>query len=187
MKENFNKVINFFHKNKRMPSYREIADLLNFKSKNSAFQLIKKMIDLGLVSKDQSGKLIPGRLFREIPLLGTVEAGFPSPAEEELSDTMSLDDWLIENKEATYILKVQGDSMIDAGIMPGDLVLVERIAEAKDGDIIIAEIDNEWTMKYFRRRGSQVYLQAANKKYPNIFPDQDMKIAAKVKAVIRKY
>jgi repressor LexA len=66
---------------------------------------------------------------------------------------MSLDEYLITNKEATYILKVNGESMIEAGILPGDMLLVERGAEPRDGDIMIAQVDSAWTMKYFRRRG----------------------------------
>ncbi|PIP31029.1 hypothetical protein COX25_01375, partial [bacterium (Candidatus Howlettbacteria) CG23_combo_of_CG06-09_8_20_14_all_37_9] len=78
------------------------------------------------------GNIIPG-----IKILGTVEAGFPSPAEEELADTITLDDYLIRKKEATFILKVSGDSMIGAGIKPGDLVLIEKGRQARHGDIVI--------------------------------------------------
>jgi len=111
-------------------------------------------------------------------VLGTVEAGFPSPAEEELGDTMNLDEFLIRNKETTYMLKVTGDSMIEAGLLPGDLVLVERRSDAKDGDIVIAQIDQGWTMKYLRKRGRKCWLEAANKKYHPIHPTQELKIAA---------
>jgi repressor LexA len=130
---------------------------------------------------------LPGSLFYFITLAGTVEAGWPSPAEEELSDTMSLDEYLIRKKEATYMLKVSGDSMVDAGIMPGDMVLVERGVAEKDGHIVIAEIDGKWTMKYLRKRGGKVYLEAANKKYQPFYPKENLKIAAVVRAVIRRY
>jgi len=123
----------------------------------------------------------------ELPVLGTVAAGFPSPADEELADTLSLDDYLISNKEATYLLKVQGTSMIDAGILPGDLLLVERGAQPRDGDIVIAQVDRAWTMKYFRRRGVHVFLEAANKDYQPLYPQEELTIAAVVRAVIRKY
>ena len=119
-------------------------------------------------------------------LLGTVEAGFPSPAEEELCDTLSLDEYLISNREATYLLRVKGDSMIEAGILEGDMVLVERTNDAKVGDIVIAEVDGEWTMKYLRKGQDGYYLQAANPKYPLIVPSGDLKIAAVVTCVIRK-
>ena len=111
-------------------------------------------------------------------VLGTVAAGWPSPAEEELLDTMSLEEFLIGRPESTYMLKVQGDSMVDAGIMPGDMVLVERGVKEKDGDIVIAEVDGEWTMKHYRKRGRKVCLEAANRKYKPIFPKQELRIAA---------
>lgn len=181
------KILDFYDKSKRMPTYTEIMSLVGFKSKNAVYKLVNKMIEAGLVEKDSSGRLMPTRSFGEIPLLGLVEAGFPSAAEEELVDTMSLDDYLIEKKESTYLLEVKGDSMIDAGIQEGDLVVAERRSNPKVGDIVIAEVDGGWTMKYFRKRGDTVYLEPANSKYKPIFPENDMKIAAVVKGVIRKY
>jgi len=139
--------------------------LAGFKSKNAVHKLVGKLIELGVVAKDTTGRLIPKRLGTALPVLGVVAAGWPSPAEEELLDTMTLDEYLIQNKEATYLLQVKGDSMIEAGIMPGDHVLVERGAEPKDGDIVIAEVDGSWTMKFFRKRGSRVVLVPGNKKY----------------------
>ncbi len=127
------------------------------------------------------------RLGETVGILGVIEAGWPSPAEEELLDTMSFDDYLVPNKDASYILKVKGDSMIDAGIHPGDLVLVERTTHARDGDIVIAEIDHEWTMKRFRKQGRQVWLEAANRAYPSMLPQQELTIVAVVRAVVRKY
>jgi len=170
-----------------MPSYAELMNLVGFKSKNAVFKLVNKLVTAGVIEKDSTGKLIPKHLFGQLQVLGVVEAGFPSPAEEELTDTMSMDEYLIGNKDATFMLKVQGDSMIDAGIMPGDMVLVERGAEARDGDIVIAEIDKGWTMKYLKKKGRQVYLMPANKKYPTIVPQEELNIAAVVKAVVRKY
>jgi SOS-response transcriptional repressor LexA len=123
----------------------------------------------------------------ELRILGLIEAGFPTGASEELIDTMSLDEYLIENKEATYLLKVRGDSMIEAGIMPGDLVLVERGGSPKVGDIVVAEVDSEFTLKYYRVGGHKPYLESANRKYKPIFPKEELKVEAIVKAVIRKY
>ena len=127
------------------------------------------------------------QVLRCVKLLGVVEAGWPSPAEEELLDTMSFDEYLVPNWEAAYILRVKGDSMTGAGIHPGDMVLVERDVNPRPGDIVIAEVDGQWTMKYFRQHGRRVSLEAANPAYPPIVPQQELKIAAVVRAVIRKY
>ena len=170
-----------------MPSYREMMALLGFKSTNAVHKFVQKLIDAGLFSKDKDGHLIPARMFGEVRVLGLVEAGFPSVAEEQNSDTLSLDEYLIDNKEATYMLRVKGDSMIDAGIREGDLVLVERTETPKVGDIVIAEVDGGWTMKYLRKKGNSMYLEPANSKYEPIYPEEELKITAVVKAVIRKY
>ena len=163
-------VIQFYRDRRRMPSVQELTALYGFRSKNAAAKVITKLLEAGLIAKDQTGKLLPTAHFAPMRVLGTVEAGFPSPAEEELGDTMNLEEFLIRNKEATYMLKVTGDSMIEAGLLPGDLVLVERRSDAKDGDIVIAQIDQGWTMKYSRRRGRKTWLEAANKKYHPFIP-----------------
>ena len=181
------KIAAFYQNRKRMPSYAEIANVLKFKSKNSAFKLVEKLISDNFLTKDSAGHLIPRKIATPLRVLGIVQAGFPSPAEEELVDTISLDEYLIENKAATFMLRVSGDSMIDAGIMENDLVLADRSATPRAGDIVIAEVDSEWTMKYLRKKGAQTWLEAANKKYKPIYPEQELKIAAVVKAVIRKY
>ena len=100
---------------------------------------------------------------------------------------MNLDDYLVTKKESSYMLTVDGDSMIDAHIADGDMVLVERTDKAKDGDIIIAFVDGEFTMKYFKQKGSKSWLEPANKKYKPIYPEHDLQITAIVKVVIRKY
>jgi SOS regulatory protein LexA len=177
----------FYFKKKRMPSYGEISLLLGFKSKFSALYWVKKWIKEGVIKKDSAGKLLPGSIFNPLKVLGEVQAGFPSPAEEENVDTISLDDWLIENKESSFMLKVSGDSMVDAGIMPGDMVIVYRGKQAKSGDIIIAEVDGQWTIKFFEQHGRKVILKAANKKYAPIEPREELRVAGVVTSVIRKY
>lgn len=94
---------------------------------------------------------------------------------------------MIARPEASFLLQVSGDSMNGAGIVEGDLVIVERGREPKGGDIVIAEVDGEWTMKHFRREGKTVLLEAANPKYPPIRPREELKLGGVVTAVIRKY
>ena len=171
---------------KRPPSFEELRKLFGYRSKNAAFWLIKKLSAEGLVKKDAQGKLCfvpPGG----IKLLGTVQAGWPSPAEEELVDILSLDEYLIQHPDQSYLIKVTGDSMVDAGIHEGDLVIVERGRAPKSRDIIIAQVDGEWTMKYYEKLGQRVRLIAANKKYSPIVPERELVIGGVVTAVIRKY
>jgi|SRR3989344_4181007 len=185
------KLESFYSQNKRMPTYTEMMKLFGFKSKNAVFRVVEKLIDAGLVAKDHLGRLLPSESFTEnifnIPLLGFVTAGFPATVEEELADTVNLDDMLIKNKPLTYMLEVDGDSMIETHIEKGDMVLVEKCNNAKDGDIVIAEVDGEFTMKYFKKEGNKVWLEPANKNYKPIYPEHSLNVIAILKAVIRKY
>lgn len=180
-------IAGFYYQKGRMPSFSEIAEMAGFQSKNAVYKLINKLEKLKVLQRDPKGRLIAGSIAAPVKILGTVEAGFPSPAEEELADNLSLDDLLIQNREATFLLKVSGDSMSEAGILPGDMVLVDKGEVPKSGDIVIAEVDGEWTMKYLRKRGENVMLLPANPKYQPIKPKRELKIAGVVTAVVRKY
>ncbi len=176
----------FFRKQGRMPSYREIMALTGLRSTGSVAKLVGRLLEAGIVRQDGTGRLLPGR--PPAPrILGTVAAGFPVPTGDELAETMSLDEFLVEHPEATFLLRVSGDSMIDAGIVPGDLLVVDRAATPREGQIVIALVDREWTVKYLRKRNGKPYLQAANRKYPDIRPQEELQIAAVVKGVVRKY
>jgi repressor LexA len=180
-------IADFYREAGRMPSFSEIGQRVGIRSKNAVSKLVRKLESSGVLSRDARGRLIPRSLTAPLRALGRVEAGFPSPAEEELADTLSLDDLLIQNREATFLLKVSGDSMIEAGILPGDMVLVDRSRKPKNGDIVVAEVDGAWTMKALKKRGTEVTLIAANPKYPPIRPRKELRIGGVVTAVIRKY
>jgi SOS regulatory protein LexA len=177
----------FYARERRVPGYNEMLELFEYKSKNAVFQLIKRLDELGYLIKADRKIAFTGKLTGCIKLLGSVQAGFPSPAEEELVDTLSLDEFLIERPEATFMLKVTGDSMIEAGIHPDDMVLIEKGQPPKSGDIVIANVDGDWTMKYFIRDRSGIRLEPANPKYQPIRPENSLEIAGIVKTVIRKY
>lgn len=177
----------FFKKNRRLPSYSEMLKLFGFSSKNAVFKLINKWVDLGFIIKEE-GKLAPTSKFFALPLLGVIKAGFPILAEEN-KDYLTLDDYLIEDPNSSFLLKVSGDSMINAGIFEGDIVIIERKKEAVIGDIVLAQIDHEWTLKIFKKDRLRriAYLEAANPKYPIFYPKEDLQIFGIVKAVIRKF
>jgi repressor LexA len=181
------KLESFYSSNNRMPTFSEMMELFSFKSKNAVSKIVNKLMEAGLIEKDHLGRIIPTNSFLEIPVLGLVKAGIPTDVDEEMKETLSLENFLIDKKELTYMLEVDGDSMIEAHIEKGDHVLVEKTNQAKDHDIVIAEVDGEFTMKYFRRDGGKVWLEPANKNLRPIYPTQSLNVIAKVKAVIRKY
>ncbi len=181
------KIAVFFRENRRMPTYSEMIDLLGVRSKSVVHFWINKLLAKGLLEKDSRGFLKPTRRALALPMVGEIAAGFPSPAEEELRDVISFDEYLITRPGSSFLLTVSGDSMTGAGIMEGDLVIVERDREPLNGDIVIAEVDGEWTIKYLRKEGRNIILVAANQKYKTIRPKSDLRIGGVVTAVIRKY
>lgn len=186
--EVISKLKDFYASRKRLPSYTEMQSLFGYSSKGGVSVLMAHLLKRGILKRDSRGKFVPTpTLEGGIRLLGTVQAGFPSPAEEELVDTLSLDEFLIKNPQASYLVKVTGDSMIDAGIMQGDLVIVERGRQPRHGDIVIAQVDGEWTMKYYEKHGAKVLLRAANKKYLPIEPKAELVVGGVVVANVRKY
>ena len=187
MSEKVEQLRNFFTRERRAPGYSEMLELFGYRSKNAVFGLLGKLEEQGYIVKRHGKIALTGKLTGATKVLGTVQAGFPTPAEEELLDTLSLDEFLIERPEATFMLKVTGDSMQDAGIQPGDLVLIEKGRTPKNNDIVVAQVDGEWTMKYFVRDKSGVRLEAANRKYKPIYPKQSLEIAGIVRSVVRKY
>lgn len=177
----------FFRREARMPSYREMCLLFGYHSKNSAFKMAKRLIEAGVIRKTKDGQLVPKKLSIPLKLLGSIQAGFPTDAEEDLIDTLSLDEYLIENPNASFLLRVSGDSMIEEGIKPGDLVVVNRGRKAKNGDIVLAQIDGEWTLKFFEKKGQQMGLRAANQNYPKLLPKNELVLAGVITSVVRRY
>lgn len=124
------------------------------------------------------------------PLMGTpVAAGFPSPAEQYIESPLDLNELLVRQPAATFFVRAAGDSMIGAGICPGDILVVDRSLVAMDGSIVIAAVDNEFTVKYLRHDASGVRLESANKKYKPITFDEGMELRlfGVVTAVIHQF
>ena len=178
----------FYRRERRVPGYAEMLELFGYRSKNAVYRLVVRLEELGYLQRNERGKIaFTRRLTGSIRILGAVAAGFPSPAEEELVDVLSLDEFLVKRPEATFMLTVSGDSMIEAGIHPGDIVLVERGVQPRSGQIVVAQVDGEWTLKYYVKDRTGVRLEPANRKYQAIRPRQSLVIGGIVRAAIRKY
>ena len=181
------KVSSFYIENKRMPTYEEMKGLFGVASKNTVAYRVNKLLEVGFLIKNGTKLMLTetGSVMR----LGTVQAGFPTATEEDVtSELMSLDDFLVERKSSTYMLEVMGESMKDAGILQGDLILVERGRTPRRGDIVLALIENEYTLKYLETEKGKPVLVPANKAFKKIYPHPNkLRIEAVLKAVIRKY
>ena len=103
-------------------------------------------------------------------VLATVQCGFPSPAEDHALERVDLNKVLIKHPQATFLMRVRGASMREAGIDDGDVVLVDRAIKPSHGHVVVAVIDGDFTVKRLWKRGSNVKLQAANPTYPDVLP-----------------
>ncbi len=177
----------FYRRYRRLPSYAEMLKIFGVSSKNAVFKIVHKWIDEGFLKKE-ADKLSPTSKFFSLPFLGLIKAGFPVIADENKS-YLSLEEYLIEDPQSSFLLKVSGDSMVDAGIYEGDIVIIEQTKDARPGDIVLAQIDREWTLKILRKdnKSKITYLTAANVKYPPFYPKAELQIHGIVKAVVRKF
>jgi len=127
--------------------------------------------------------------FKKIPFFSTlVSAGFPSPAEDHIDKSLDLTELLVTNPPATFFLRVTGDSMIDAGIFEKDILVVDRSVIAKHGDVIVANVNSEFTVKRFYCRAGSVKLVPENSNYPeiNINNNDDFSIFGVVTSIVRQ-
>ena len=174
--------------NRLPPTIREIASEFGYSSTGTVRDYLKVLINKGFIkvsaNKSRAIELIRENLF-SVPILGRVRAGLPSLAVEEIEGYLDLDS-LVFSDENTFALRVKGDSMIEAGIHPNDLVLVKKQNIAQTGETIVALIGEDATVKRLVRRGKDYYLDPANPKYEPILVDKNVSIVGKVISVVRR-
>ncbi len=168
------------------PSAPRLCEVVGLSSTSSVFALIGRLSAAGYVERTD-GRVVPTKKFFARPLLGSVRAGLPQPADQSEPDVLTLDDFLIDAPNRTSLHKVRGDSMRDAGILEGDLVAVEHNAPSAPGDIVVAVVDGELTVKTLRRDADEkFYLEAANPAYEPIRPKTSLEILGVVVSVCRR-
>jgi len=110
----------------------------------------------------------------EVPMYSNkVAAGFPSPADDYLEDKIDLNQYLVKHPAATFLVRASGESMINAGIFPNDILVVDRSLKAEDGKVVIAVVDNELTVKRYRKRGKNIVLEPENEAYDPIIISEE--------------
>jgi len=176
------------------PTISEMAKEIGVSSKNAVFKILKKLEIQGLIERDGTargirllnpeGEMVGASQF-SVPLIGTVTAGTPILAEENIESWINLPTTLVRRRKDVFVLKVQGESMRDAGILDGDLVIVDPKKEVRNRDIVVALLHDEATVKRFIDIKGRKYLKAENPKYPDIYPKGEWGISGKVVGVIR--
>ncbi len=177
------------------PTYQELANILNIKSKYAILKHIDSLVAKGYLEKDSSARAL--RIMHpdyqpatndnyEVPLVGRVAAGYPILAQENVERYISIPRAMIKSEGRYFALKVQGDSMINAGIFENDLVIVHSANTAYSKDIIVALLEDEVTVKRLMKENGGTYLKAENQNYPDIYPAGDWSIQGKVVGLIRE-
>ena len=174
------------------PSVREICAALNFKSTSSAHQYISRLADKGYIDKKdlktRAIRVIGTESTISVPIVGKVAAGEPILAQENIGDYFSIGESFFrqdELKNDNYILKVQGESMINAGINDGDYIIVSKQETARNGQIVVAMIDGNATVKTFYKENGYIRLQPENDTMEPIIV-KDVTILGKVVGLFRK-
>jgi repressor LexA len=175
------------------PTVREIGLAVGLASPSTVHAHLAKLEQAGHIKRDPTKPRamlvrVPGEVaapaarpsVAALPLVGSVAAGTPALAEQDVED------WVTSPFEGDFVLRVKGDSMIEAGILEGDLVVVRQTPTARDGEIVVAQIGEEATVKRLRRIDGQVHLMPENAAYEPIIPDEEVTLAGVVVGVLRK-
>jgi repressor LexA len=178
----------YYAENRRIPSMQRIAELMQFASKTASRKLLERLAVAGFVQRtpDEDAWIPAGRFFERPLAGGTVHAGYPDLIEGVGADPFLIDDYLVRNPSRTVMIPVRGDSMIGAGIHDGDIVAVERTAEARPGDFVIAVVDNEFTLKELAVENGQNVLRPHNPAYPVIRPAGRLEIFGVMVGLVRR-
>ena len=177
----------YYARHRALPSYASIGQLLGLKSKSSVAAMVARLKLLGFLESTPDRRLAPtGRFFARALAESPVRAGEPNAVEDGHSDALTIDDYLIERPSQTVLIRVKGDSMQDAGILEGDLVVVEKSASAKRGDIVVAIVDGQFTLKRLDVERGQFVLKPENKAYPVIRPEGTLEIFGVMVGLVRK-
>ncbi len=176
------------------PSLSEMADHLQVKSKNAVAKLLASLEEGGYIETNGKARGISvlnsltdslQKGLVRVPVLGSIQAGSPHLAEEFIEEWINLPQSFIKGRKDVFLLRVRGDSMINAGIHEGDLVIVKPTREAKNNDIVVALLHDEATVKRFVQIKNRAYLKAENPDYQNIYPKEEWMVQGKVVGVIR--
>jgi SOS regulatory protein LexA len=177
----------YYARHRALPSYATIGGLLGLRSKSSVAALVARLKLAGYLESTPDRRLAPTRRFFARPLAETpVRAGLPDAIEDGEADAVTIDDYLIERPSSTVLVRVKGDSMEDAGILDGDLVVVEKRAAAQKGEIVVAIVDNQFTLKRLDLEAGRFVLKPENKAYPIIRPEGALEIFGVMIGLVRK-
>lgn len=182
------KLRSYWKRHHAFPSMAKLCEVVGLSSTASVFDLVTRLKDAGYVQRVE-GRIAPTKRFFARPLLGTVRAGLPQPRQEDDDfEVLTIDDYLVPDPNRTFLARVRGDSMRDASLLDGDMVVVQKNCPTKVGDIVVAVVDGHVTVKYLRQQpDGRFFLQPANSAFADILPEGELEILGVVVGQFRSY
>ena len=178
----------YYAEHRVLPSYARLMSLLGFASKSAVKKVLERLEGTGMLERTSDGDWAPSeRFFDRAIATQPVPAGMPISADSDVHEQITIDRVLIQQPNKTVLIRVKGDSMVDAGIHDGDLAVVERKTEATQGDIVVAVVDDQFTLKTLARDKDGYHLLPANPNYPVIRPNGKLEIFGVLVGLVRKY
>lgn len=178
----------YYAEHRVLPSYARLMSLLGFASKSAVKKVLERLEGMGMLERTPDGDWAPSeRFFDRAIATQPVPAGMPISADSDVHEQITIDRFLIKQPNKTVLIRVKGDSMVDAGIHDGDLAVVERKTEATQGDIVVAVVDDQFTLKTLARDKDGYHLLPANPNYPVIRPNGKLEIFGVLVGLVRKY
>jgi len=176
-----------FARHRAMPAFGDVARALGL-SVSTVAHHVDSLKANGFLGATSTGRLVPGKAFFQRPMAGSVRAGLPAYADEPAAEGLLIDDYLVDTPSRTFLLTVKGESMVDAGIFAGDIVVVKRGALATPGDIVVVNANGEGTVKELAQDDAgELYLRARNPEYPDIAPADGFEVMGVVVGQFRRY
>jgi repressor LexA len=178
----------YYAEHRVLPSYARLMSLLGFASKSAVKKVLERLEGGGMLERTPDGDWAPSeRFFDRAIATQPVPAGMPISADSDIHEQITIDRFLIQQPAKTVLIRVKGDSMVEAGIHDGDLAVVERKSEATQGDIVVAVVDDQFTLKTLARDKDGYHLLPANPNYPVIRPNGKLEIFGVLVGLVRKY
>jgi repressor LexA len=176
----------YYAQHQVVPSITELSTLWRIAGRSWTHRLVVRLKESGYLEESPGRRLKPGPRFYERTLVDRVAAGTPQAANDAPTESLSIDRFLIETPSETELFQVRGDSMIDAQIADGDYVVIERRSFANPGDIVLAQVDGEYTLKTLAKDAGGFYLEPANAAHRPIRPREGMAIHGVMTGLFRR-
>ena len=182
------KLQDYYAKHRGLPSYARICELLGFSARSSVGKVLKRLQSQHFIERTPDDVWVPARRFFERTVSDQpVHAGIPITATDVTGGSLVIDEHLVKHPSMTTLIPVKGDSMIDAHICDGDLVVVEKRPSANPGDIVVAIVDGDFTVKYLATERGRYVLKPANANFTVIRPKGDLQIFGIVVGIARSF